>query len=189
MTMKKIFCYLALTLLTSPSMAAMDWGIELGARQQAGDVAGLNFSANSQVGFQGGVFVHVPMEQGPVHFRTGLLYTQRPLQSESDITGQTIDFHLDYLDIPVDILIKSGEQFGMYMGFHTSINISKSCSGSDSCQVQDVDTPTFPIIFGVLFKATPKFGFNFYIDGANGAVAKGLGNYKAVGLNLTYSMD
>ncbi|WP_374034237.1 outer membrane beta-barrel protein [Bdellovibrio bacteriovorus] len=189
MNMKRIFMSVILTMFTSTSLAAMDWGIELGARQQAGDVAGLNFSANSMIGFQGGVFAHVPTEQGPVHFRTGILYTQRPLQSESDITGDTIDYSLDYLDIPVDILIKSGEKFGVYMGFHISINVNKSCSGNDACRVNDVDTPLFPVVFGMMFKATPKFGFNFYIDGINGPMAKGLYDYKAVGLNLTYSMD
>lgn len=187
--MKKLMVIAIALCFTSSAFAAKDYGIELGARQQNGDVSGLNFSANSQVGFQGGMYVHMPLEGGVAHFRTGLFYTQRPLQSESDITGQKIDFNLDYLDIPIDILFKPNEQFGLYLGFITSINIAKSCSGSSDCKVSDIDTPMFPFVMGFLYKFTPKVGVDFYMDGANGSVAKGLGNYKAVGLNLTYSLD
>ncbi|WP_374028967.1 hypothetical protein [Bdellovibrio bacteriovorus] len=169
--------------------AATDYGFEIGGRQQAGDVIGLNFSANSQWGFQGGFFANIATEQGPAHFRTGIFYTQRPLQSHNDVTGNEIDFDLDYLDIPIALLIRPSEKFGVYMGFITSINLSKSCSGDPACQVLDVDTPNFPVLFGFLYKATPKWGLNFYIDGGNGYVARGLADYKAVGLNLSFALE
>ncbi|MNT09611.1 hypothetical protein D3C72_1444000 [compost metagenome] len=176
-------------IVSSQARAALDYGLELGARQQSGDVAGANFSANTRVGMQAGAFAHIPMEGGVAHFRTGLLYTQRPLESESDITGQKIQYNLDYLDIPIEILFKAHEKFGMYLGFAASININKSCSGDTACKMTDIDTPYFPFVFGGIVKFNPKWGLDIYFDGANGAVAKGLGNYKSFGVNLMYSMD
>ncbi|WP_373998064.1 outer membrane beta-barrel protein [Bdellovibrio bacteriovorus] len=187
--MKKLWLSLALVLLSYPANAALDYGLEAGIRQQSGDVAGLNFSANARTGFQGGVFAHLPLQGGVAHFRSGLFYTQRPLESESDITGEKIQYNLDYIDIPIDILFKPHEQFGVYLGFIAAINIADSCSGNPNCRVLDIDTPSFPMVFGGIFKITPKFGANFYFDGVNGSVARGLGNYKAVGFNLMYSMD
>ncbi|MBS1971996.1 MAG: outer membrane beta-barrel protein [Bdellovibrionales bacterium] len=181
-----VFC---LALLGAKAHAALDYGIELGPRQQSGDIAAWNFSANPQIGFQGGLFAHIPLEAGPTHFRTGILYTQRPLESESNVTGARIKYNLDYLDIPLHFLIKAHEKFGFYFGFNAAINIAKSCSGDPACKVSDVDTPYFPMVFGAAVKFNPKWGLDFYLEGANGSVAWGLGNYKAVGLNLMFSLD
>lgn len=188
--MKTMFLvFLILGLVTTKAQAALDYGLELGLRQQSGDVAAWNFSANPQTGLQAGVFAHIPLDTGPTHFRTGLLYTQRPIESESDITGQRIRYQLDYLDIPLHFLIKSNEKFGFYFGFNAAVNIAKTCTGDPACKVSNVDTPYFPLVFGAMAKFTPKWGLNFYIDGANGEIAKGIGNFKSVGLNLMFSVD
>jgi hypothetical protein len=171
------------------AQAAKDFGLELGVRQQAGDVIGINQSGNSQTGMQAGVFYHLPLEGGVAHWRTGLFYTQRPLQSENDITGEKLTFKLDYIDIPFDIIFKPQEQVGFYMGFHVSINIANSCSGDVSCKVRDINTPLFPVVFGVMYKFTPKWGIDFYVDGVNSYVAQGLADYRSAGLNLTFSFE
>lgn len=171
------------------AQAAFDWGVELGARQQGGTAAGPAISANSQTGMQGGAFVHIPLEGGVAHFRTGLLYTQRPLQSENDSTGVKINYGLDYLEIPVDFLFKPKEDLGFYIGFNIAINLNHSCSGFPGCQVNGVTTPIFPMVIGFQYKFTPKWGFDFYVDGYNGYAAKGLYDYRAVGLNLMYSFQ
>lgn len=185
----KTWSFLIVLLLGLQSQAAKDMGFELGVRQQAGDVIGLNQSANSQTGMQAGFFYHMPLEGGVAHWRTGLLYTQRPLQAENDITGEKLDFKLDYIEIPFDILFKPQEQIGFYMGFHVAINIASDCSGSPSCKVKDVNTPMIPVVFGMTYKFTPKLGFNFYVDGINSYVAQGLADYRAAGLNLTFSLE
>ena len=187
--MKSSLFALFMVLIVTKAQAALDYGIELGVRQQSGEIAAWNFSANPQIGFQGGIFGHIPLEAGPTHFRTGILYTQRPLESESNVTGERIKYNLSYLDIPLQFMIKAHEKFGFYFGFNAAINIGKSCSGDPACKISDVDTPYFPMVFGAAFKFNPKWGFDFYLEGANGAVAWGLGNYKAVGLNLMYSLD
>lgn len=186
-----VFCLIVALGFSVRAQAAMEWGLEAGVRQQSGEVAGVNFSANSQTAFQGGVFAHIPLdnEKTLIHWRTGLLYTQRPLQSESDVTGEKIDYKISYLDIPVDILFKPKENVGFYFGFNIGINLESSCSGDSSCKVRDVTTPYFPMTFGMVYKFTPKWGVDFYLEGANGAIAKGLGDYRAVGLNLTFSLD
>ncbi|HWU43641.1 MAG TPA: outer membrane beta-barrel protein [Bdellovibrio sp.] len=184
----KIFLSVCVLSLSGTAYAAMDWGFELGARQQGGSVAGPSNVANSQTGWQGGAFVHLPLEGGVAHFRTGLLYTTRPLQSENTGTGVKIDYHLDYVEVPLDILFKPNEALGFYLGFNIAMNVAKSCSG-DSCKVNGVDTPIFPFLLGVTYKFTPKWGVDFYVDGANTNIANGLYDYHAVGLNLTFSMD
>lgn len=186
--MKKYILLISL-FVGSFSQAAMDYGLEIGGRQQSGEVFGANFAANAQFGWQGGLFAHIPMDQATTHFRTGLLYTQRPLQSHNIITGDEIDYKLDYLDVPLQILFKPQEKFGLYFGMSAAINISKSCSGNPNCNIYDVDTPYFPFVFGAIFKFNPRLGMHFYFDGAGNEVAQGLGDYKAVGLNLMFSLD
>ncbi|WP_168196479.1 outer membrane beta-barrel protein [Bdellovibrio sp. NC01] len=189
--MKKWFLMTVLSLVTAAgtAQAAFDYGLELGVRQQGGDVAGgAAISANSQTGMQAGAYLHYPLQGGVAHFRTGLLYTQRPLQSENDGTGVKINYDMQYLDIPLDVLFKPSESFGLYLGFNVSINIAANCSGDVSCNVKDVETPTFPFVFGAMFNFTPKWGIDFYLEGANSYVARGLYDFKAVGLNLTYSL-
>lgn len=169
--------------------AAMDYGIEAGVRQQNGDAYG-PVSTNAQTGFQAGGFFHMPLEGGNVaHFRTGLLYTQRPLETEADSGGTKIKWNLDYIDIPVAILFKPHEKFGMYFGFNASINISSSCSGDPNCKISSVDTPAFPMIFGATVKFNPRWGLDLYFDANNASVARGLADYKAAGLNLMFSLD
>ncbi|WP_413578184.1 outer membrane beta-barrel protein [Bdellovibrio sp. HCB290] len=187
--MKKYFLrVLALLIVGGPAQAALDYGLELGVRQQNGDAYG-PVSTNSRTGFQGGAFVHIPLEGNVAHFRTGLLYTQRPLQTQSDSTGTEIDWNLDYLDIPIAVLFKPHEKFGVYFGFIASINISNSCSGDPACDVDSVDTPTFPLVFGATYKFNPTWGLHFYIDANNAVVARGLADYKSVGLNAMISLD
>ncbi|MNJ96851.1 hypothetical protein D3C87_145850 [compost metagenome] len=189
--MKKIMVVaFAIWGFSATAEAALDYGVELGVRQQSGEVAGVNFSANSQTAFQGGVFAHVPLdEKNQAHWRVGLLYTQRPLESESDITGEAIEYKINYLDIPFDLLFKPKENLGFYFGFNIAINIDSTCKGNSNCKVLDVTSPYFPLVFGVIYKFTPKWGMDFYLEGANGMVAKGLGDYRAVGLNLTFSVE
>ncbi|MBO9668144.1 MAG: outer membrane beta-barrel protein [Bdellovibrio sp.] len=188
--MKKIVLFLAITLgISAHSQAAMDYGLELGVRQQSGDVYGPGISSNPRTGFQGGAFFHMPLEGQVAHFRTGLYYTQRPIESETDATGATIAWNLDYIDIPLEILFKPNEKFGVYLGFIASINVSSSCSGNPNCKVSSVDTPNFPFVLGGIFKFNPRWGLNLYFDGYNGSVAKGLADYKSAGLNLMISLD
>ncbi|MDG0815313.1 outer membrane beta-barrel protein [Bdellovibrio svalbardensis] len=189
--MKKLFLVMAMFLFNAAgtAQAAKDYGLELGARQQSGNVAGASISTNSKTGMQFGGYYHHPLEGGVAHFRTGLLYTQRPIESENDITGAKVQYNLDYLDIPVDIMFKPSESVGFYLGFNVAINITKSCTGDVTCKVNSVNTPLFPFVFGVMFNFTPKWGLDFYVDGANSNVAKGLYDYRAVGLNLTYSLQ
>ncbi len=86
--MKKLFLIMSMILVSvaGTAQAAMDYGLELGIRQQAGDVSGPNNSANSMTGMQFGGYFHYPLQGGVAHFRIGLLYTQRPLESENDVT-------------------------------------------------------------------------------------------------------
>lgn len=187
--MKQILAIVGLLLCAFQSEAALDYGLEVGGRQQAADMGGTGVSANSQWGWQAGAYVNLPFAAQGVHWRTGLLYTQRPIQSENDTTGVKINYDMQYLDIPMDVLFKPSEELGFYFGFDVAVNISHSCSGDSSCSVKDVKSPFLPMNFGIMYKFTPKWGLDFYVDGSNAEVARDIFNFRAIGLNLTYSLN
>lgn len=167
--------------------ADIDYGLEVGIRQQGGEVDSTTASAKSQMGFQFGGFVHFPV-QGALHLRTGMLYTQRPLVAKDDTTGSETKISMAYLDVPVALMYKFEEYAGVYGGVNLSMNIDSSCDAA-GCKVQDVKTPMIPLVFGATFKFAPNFGANLYFESAGGEVAKGLKNYRAVGANLMLTFD
>lgn len=178
--MKK-FILIALSVLgiSSAAFADNDFGIEAGIRQQSGD-AESGASTTSQNGFQFGGFAHFPIYE-KLHIRTGMLYTQRPLE-----VG-TVKVSMNYLDVPVTLLYKFEEYAGIYGGVSLGLNLdAKSDSGSDP---DDVTSPLVPLLFGAFFKFHPNFGVNIYYESASGKVADGLENYRAVGANLMITFD
>ncbi|MFS4459331.1 hypothetical protein [Bdellovibrio sp. HCB2-146] len=169
--------------------AALDYGLELGTRQQQATFLPADLTGNAQWGWQFGGFAHLPMdEKGMLHGRTGLFFTQRPLESESESTGEKNRYTFNYLDVPFDLLFQVAEKFAIYFGFDVSINIASDCDLA-GCKVNGVQTPITPGHLGFLFKFTPKFGFNFYMESYYGQISKGIQDSNAVGLNLTYSLN
>lgn len=171
------------------TFAAMDYGLELGARQQSATFLSTDLSSNAQMGWQVGGFFHAPMDAGgTLHARTGIYYSQRPLESESESTGSKNKYTFNYIDVPMDLLFKFKESFGLYMGFNISINVSSDCDLA-GCKVNGVQTPTLPGHLGFIFKPSPKFGVNFFMEAYNGQIAKGIQDANSVGLNLMYSLN
>lgn len=174
-------------MMSSVAMADIDYGLEVGIRQQSGDVDSSSASAKSQMGLQFGATAHFPIS-GALHVRTGMLYTQRPLISENDTTGEEAKITMNYLDVPLALMYKFEESAGVFAGVSFALNLDSSCDAA-GCKVQDVQSPLIPILIGASFKFAPNLGGTLYYETASGDAAEGLKNYRAVGANLMITFD
>lgn len=181
--MKKVALSLLvmLGLMSSMAMAAVDYGLEVGIRQQSGDVEG-GGSTKSQMGMQFGATAHFPLS-GNLHLRTGMLYTQRALTVEGTPDNKVT---MNYLDVPLALMFKFEEYAGAFAGVSLGLNLDKS---ADVGTVTDVKSPLIPFLLGVSFKFAPNLGAALYYESASGEVAKNLKDYRAVGANLMITFD
>ncbi|KHD89051.1 MAG: hypothetical protein OM95_06290 [Bdellovibrio sp. ArHS] len=168
-------------LMSSNALADIDYGLEVGIRSQSGDVD-TGASTSSQMGFQFGATAHFPLS-GPLHLRTGLLYTQRPLTIDSTPENKVT---MNYLDIPVALMYKFEEYAGVFAGVSLGMNLDKN---ADVGTVTGVKSPLVPFLLGASFKFAPDFGIALYYESASGDVADGLKDYRAVGANLQITFD
>lgn len=182
MKMLKLFLAAAgasIAMGSSLALADVDYGLEVGIRQQSGDVNTPN-TAKSKMGLQFGATAHFPIA-GALHLRTGMLYTQRPLISQSG-TVET-DINMNYLDIPLALMYKFEEYAGVFAGVSLAMNLDKSAG------ITDVKSPLIPILLGFSFKFAPNLGGTLYYESASGEAASGLKDYRAVGANLMITFD
>lgn len=180
--MKKLALLLVATLgfMSPVAMAEIDYGLEVGVRQQSGDVD--SGSTKSQMGLQFGATAHFPIS-GPLHLRTGMLYTQRSITVSGTPDNKV---SMNYLDIPVALMYKFEEYAGVYAGISLGMNLDKT---ADVGTVTDVKSPITPLLIGAAFKLAPQFGMALYYESASGEVAKGFKDYRAVGANLMITFD
>lgn len=179
----KIF---ALTTLISAYSLAIGFGLEAGFRQQSGDVpAGL--TSSSQVGYTLGAVGYMDISER-IAFRSGIMYTQRPLKITNDLTAASATVNLTYFDIPVGLMIKFEDWMGAYAGVALSMNLDKNSNNSNVVKLQDVKTMVVPFQLGVTFKFLPEVGMNLYFE-QFGDVADGLKSYRSVGANFLFTME
>jgi hypothetical protein len=166
------------------SQAFADYGLEVGVRQQSGDVSG--GTAQSQMGMQFGATAHFPI-QGKIFFRTGMLYTQRPLVIDGTPDVKT---NMSYLDVPLALMFKFEDYAGVFGGVSLALNLDKS---SDSGTMTAAASSIMPIVFGLNFKFAPNLGATLYYENANGEAGKwstnSLKDYRSVGANLMFTFD
>ena len=186
--MKKILLALIVSLSTVPAFADYDFGLEVGIRQQSGDVDGTDLSSKSQMGMQFGGFLVIPIAN-QWHIRTGMLYTQRPLEVENDSTNKNAQLTMNYLDVPVAAMFKFEEYAGIFAGVSLGLNIDHSSDDKTVADIDNVNSPIIPMLFGASFKFAPNFGATLYFESTGGEVADGLKNYRAVGANLQITFD
>lgn len=162
-----------------------DYGLEVGIRSQSGDADGGTSSTTSQTAVQFGGVVHLPIS-GSWYIRTGMLYTQRPLQVK-DASGVQDKISMNYLDVPVAVMYKFEDYAGVFGGVSLGLNLDKSCD-APNCEVNDVKTPILPFIFGANFKFAPQLGATIYFESYGDTLATvppyTMKNYRAVGANL-----
>jgi len=169
---------------------AQEFAAEVGFRQQSGDAA-VGQSTKSEVGYQLGVTGAFEIS-GPLYFRTGLLYTQRPLTVTVDgSTTSEAKISMTYFDVPATLMYKFSEYGGVYAGLLVSANLDKTLDGKGTLagtKVTDSKSMITPFILGAAFKFAPQLGANVYFESA-GDVASGQKNYRAVGVNLMFNFD
>jgi hypothetical protein len=182
--MKKIFLSVAslLFIFTSQAFADSDFGVEIGIRQQSGDVSG-GGSTSSQTGIQGGVVGAFEIN-GPLYFRTGMLYTQRPLTVDG---APDVRVSLNYVDIPIELMYKFQDYAGVFAGVVAALNLDHSADHGYT--VTGTKSSILPFIFGATFKFAPQFGGTIYYETQSGDVADGLKDYRAVGANLLITFE
>lgn len=180
--MKK-FLVIVAAFLMSTVASASDVAIEIGVRSQSGDVDTPK-TAKSQLGFQGGATAALEIS-GPWFFRTGMLYTQRPLTVENG--GIDNKYNMNYLDVPATVLYKFEDYAGVFGGINLALLFDKSCSGG--CTVEKSKSMLTPITFGATFKFAPQFGGTLYFESASGEAAQGLENLRAIGVNVLVTFE
>lgn len=169
---------------------AAEFSAEAGFRQQSGDGAS-GITTKSEVGYQLGMTGSFELN-GPLMFRTGLLYTQRPLTFQ--VTGATSSeakVSLTYFDVPLTVMYKFEDYGGVYAGLVAAVNLDKSYSGTGSLatnNLTDVKSMITPFILGAAFKFAPGMGVNIYFESA-GDVAKDQKSYRGVGANFMLNFD
>lgn len=176
--MKALLTVLAGLMMSAPALADIDYGFEVGVRQQSADVNGAEVDA--QVNTQFGISAHVPMS-GALHLRTGMLYTLRNFKMTPTGTSLESKVETSYLDVPVTLMYKFEEYMGIYGGVILALNVDKK-------NVTDIQTPLIPFVFGATFKFAPNFGANVYFE-QSGKAAQGLDSTTAVGANLMITFD
>lgn len=157
---------------------AADFYLEAGFRQQAGEVTSVSATAKSQVGYQFGGIALVDMGES-FALRTGMMYVQRPLVSETN--GTENKYSLNYFDIPVAAQFKIADYASVFAGITVGLNIDATATSGN---VTDVKSPIIPFVLGASFKFAPQLGGTIFYETMSGDVANGLKNYRAVGLNL-----
>jgi len=181
---------LSIAALSSAALAVepdTSYGIEVGIRDQSGDVPA-GYSANSQIGYQFGGTVHIPIS-GPWALRTGMLYTQRPLVATNSLTNVQTKVTLDYLDVPLAVMYKFEDYAGIFAGVSVAMNIDHNSADNSAFPVTGTKSMILPILFGANFKFAPHLGGTIYFETYGGNVADNLSNYRAVGANLYLTFD
>lgn len=168
--------------LVSFSASAQFMGVELGVRQQSASAEAAGVSTSDEMAYQFGLVGAFPMTESLL-FRSGFLYTQRPITTKT--AGITSKFSFNYFDIPLTLLWKLNEFGGVYAGVNLALAASASC---DNCTTDVEKKGAMPLVIGGTFKFAPNFGIDVYYEAMN----KFNDDFKdgtAVGANLLISFD
>ncbi|MBC7372132.1 MAG: outer membrane beta-barrel protein [Bdellovibrionaceae bacterium] len=170
--------------LISINSSAQYMGLEVGVRQQSASSETAGVSTNTEMAMQFGL-VGAFLITEPILFRTGFLYTQRPITVKGAASDTKYTFN--YFDIPLTLLWKFNEFGGVYGGVNLSLIASGDCSGV-ACPTSVDKKGAMPLVIGGTFKFAPNFGIDVYYE----ALAKVNDSFKdgrAVGANLLITFD
>lgn len=176
---------LLVTTLFSFTTMASDIGVEVGFRQQSGDTQ--SGSTTTQTGYHVGGVGTFDLS-GPLLFRAGFEYVQRPLTT----TVSSVDnkYTMNYFDVPVGLLYKFSDYGGVFGGISIANRLDGSCTASaGTCSVVNPKSMITPFQLGASFKFAPQMGMILIYENMSGDVAQGLSNYRAVGANFFITFD
>jgi hypothetical protein len=195
LVLKLILVMTASILFESSLMAAAsDYGAVIGFRSQSGDLdpaTSTGYTSKAAIGYQLGVTTSFQVS-GPLNFRTGLMYVERPLKVSSSATGDEADYRFTYFDVPALLSYKFDDYAAIYAGVSLSVNLSNSATGKgilSTVKVTDAKSLVVPILLGAAFRFAPQIGADVFFETVPGDLALGLKSYRAVGINLLYFFD
>lgn len=176
----KNFLFLA-ALIISPLAQAQDFGVLLGVHQTTADSDTTGTSINGVFNFKAGLAVGLPLSD-TAKFRTGLLYTQRHIETNTSGVKGKINF--DYFDIPALVQFNVNEMFGLFGGLVVAVNVNDETKP----KVMDADVKSLiPLLnLGVNLMFQDLIGFDVYYERGLGEFANKLENYGTYGANFIY---
>lgn len=176
------FFSLVLVTFISFKSQAQFMGFEAGIRQQSATAETAGVSTNTEMAYQFGLVGAFPL-QDKFLFRSGFLYTQRPITVKGSPDQK---YSFNYFDIPLTFLWKFNEFGGVYGGFNLSLVASADCS---SCGNTSVDKKSaMPLVIGGTFKFAPDFGIDVYYEMLS-KVNDSFKEARTVGANLLITFD
>lgn len=159
-------------------------GVEVGVRQQSTSAVTAGVSTNTEMAMQFGLVGAFAISE-PILFRTGFLYTQRPVTVKG--TASDTKFTFNYFDIPLTLMWKFNEFGGVYGGVNLALIASADCSGL-ACPASVDKKGAMPLVIGGTFKFAPNFGVDVYYEALNN-VNDSFKDGRAVGANLLITFD
>lgn len=170
---------------------AAEFNAEAGFRQQSGDSAVAGITTKSEVGYQVGMSGSFEIN-GPLMFRTGLLYTQRPITiQDSSNSANEAKISLTYFDVPLTLMYKFEDYGGAYAGIIAALNLDKTYSGKGTYAggtLTGTKSMLTPFVLGAAFKFAPGMGVNIYFE-SGGDTSDSTKSFRAVGANFMLSFD
>lgn len=190
---KKLTVFVFGALMLSSAAMAQDYGLAIGIHQTTASVdtssTGLNIQGSTQglLGFDAGVLASFEMVKN-AHFRTGLLYDQRPFEFKLANGGGNFTFNYAYLDVPVDAQYNFNDMFGVFGGLVVGIKASDSISAPSGLTATDQNMKAlYPLVnAGVNMTFQDMFGFDLYYEAGIGNFADNEKNYSTFGFRFVY---
>lgn len=172
----------AVLAIISIDASAQYMGLEVGVRQQSASAVAAGVSTSTEMAYQFGLVGAFPMTETFL-FRSGFLYTQRPVTAKVGTT--TSKYNYNYFDIPLTVLWKLNDFGGVYGGLNLALAASADC---DNCATSPVKKGAAPVVIGGTFKFAPSFGVDVYYE-AIGKIGEDFEKGSAVGANLLITFD
>jgi len=179
---KSALMMITLMTLASLNAGAEFMGVELGVRQQSATAETTGISTSAEMAYQFGLVGAFPISEN-LAFRSGFLYTQRPVTTKSGTT--TTKYSFNYFDIPVTLLWKLNDFGGVYGGVNVALAASADC---DNCNASVEKKGALPLVIGGSFKFAPSLGVDVYYEAMN-KIGESFKQGSAVGANLLITFD
>lgn len=162
---------------------------EAGVRQQSGTTDITSSTAKSQMGYQIGGTVLIPINT--LAFRSGLFYVNRPIQLSADDGSGSSTLSFTSFDVPLQLAYHLDDYSHVYGGVVLSMNVGADASNSGSYTTKITGTTSMmvPVQIGAAFKFAPGIGADFFFETMSGNVADHVSAFRSVGVNLLFTFD
>jgi len=183
--MTKGLLVLVFSFFLSPSLFAQEFGALAGVHQTTADAESSGTSIDGKFNFKAGMVVAFELTDRS-KFRTGLLYTQRHVESTAG--GGASDVNFDYFDVPALVQYNANDMFGFFGGLIVGINVNDDIKRPAGVTATDPDAEKLiPLMsLGVNMTFQDMIGFDVYYERGLGGISDGLENFSTFGANFLF---